>query len=447
MNMDLEKLKELWKKVLLKAKKFIQPEVFFDEHIKNLTPKIFRNNIIYVVPNSAFARSVLNDPQYIDQFNKAVQEISGEEYTIQFVSKSELIAKNMEKEKKITNANSGLNKNMYFSNFIVGESNKQAFNAAKAIASEKNLKWNPLFLYGSTGLGKTHLINAIGNEFSKNFPEKKVICTNIDDFTREVFAAISNSKVEEFKNKIKMSDLLILDDVQFLATREKTNEIFFDIFNNMVKDQKWIVMTSDKKPDQLRDFDERMISRFSSGLSVEITKPDSSTVCEILTLKLQEADCTFKMTEKAIAKIINLFNTDIRKLEGVLNRIVFYVMSNYENLTLLDEEHIDKILESEYRTITTELNKNPEGIIEIICRNYNVSKSGVLSESRKSELTNVRKICMYVLKHKLKMTLAEIGKTFQRDHSTVKSSIDGVEKMMLKDSSLRQFIESMISKL
>lgn len=206
-------------------------------------------------------------------------------------------------------------------------------------------------------------------------------------------------------------------------------------------------MTSDKKPDQLRDFDERMISRFSSGLSVEITKPDSSTVCEILTLKLQEADCAFKMTEKAIAKIINLFNTDIRKLEGVLNRIVFYVMSNYENLTLLDEEHIDKILESEYRTITTELNKNPEGIIEIICRNYNVSKSGVLSESRKSELTNVRKICMYVLKHKLKMTLAEIGKTFQRDHSTVKSSIDGVEKMMLKDSSLRQFIESMISKL
>ena len=206
-------------------------------------------------------------------------------------------------------------------------------------------------------------------------------------------------------------------------------------------------MTSDKKPDQLRDFDERMISRFSSGLSVEITKPDSSTVCEILALKLQEADCTFKMTEKAIAKIINLFNTDIRKLEGVLNRIVFYVMSNYENLTLLDEEHIDKILESEYRTITTELNKNPEGIIEIICRNYNVSKSGVLSESRKSELTNVRNICMYVLKHKLKMTLAEIGKTFQRDHSTVKSSIDGVEKMMLKDSSLRQFIESMISKL
>ncbi|WP_052663031.1 chromosomal replication initiator protein DnaA [Mycoplasmoides pirum] len=451
MSMTEEYVTKQWAKIINEIKPFIENLNLFDIHVKNLKIDFFDENNLFVFVDSDFVRTTLIE-NYLDKFNEISSEIFGKNINVSFVDKEKLLSvqtknKNyLEKENNYIKKEPIFRKNMTFSNFVVDDSNKIAYDAAKILSSNQNKKWNPLFIYGNTGLGKTHLANALCNEYFKNFPNSKIIYISSDDFTREVFKCLTNGTIESFKNYYQDVDLLVIEDIQFLTNRDKTNEIFFNIFNDLMNKEKIILITSDKNPDQLYDFDPRMISRFSCGLTISVKKPNTKTVVEILNLKLKEMDFSFKLTEASIRKIVNLFNTDIRKLEGILNRIAFFAMTKYTNLTILDSEQIDEILESEYEIINKELNKDPNILLEKICRNYNIKKDNVLSSSRKSEHTNVRKICMYIFKKNLHMSLTEIGKFFNRDHSTVKTSIESVEKMINEDSSLKLFLNEILVK-
>lgn len=444
-----EQINEIWIKLIKKAQDFGLNENFFESNVKKLKVDFFYENTIYSIASSLFVANVLNDN--IDKFNMEINKISNKDLQVKFVINSELenLKKNFSNDlddNQPNNFNSTLKKNMVFSNFIVGKSNKDAYDASKWVSEKKFKNMNPLFLYGSTGLGKTHLANAIGNEYYKNYPNSKIKYTSSDDLIRNISFEISKNDIEKLKNELQNLDVLIVDDIQFFAGKNKINEIFFNIFNKMIDQNKLIIMTSDKAPEELDStwFDARMKSRFSSGITVKILKPDPDTMKKIVIAKLEEFNFPFKMSDSAITKLVNTFSTDVRKIEGIIHKIFFFAITKYNELSVLDDKEIDDILKHNYEVINSELNNNPDNIVERICRNYNVSKESVLSESRKSDLTTVRKICMYVLKNKLNMTLAKIGRFFQRDHSTVITSIKDVEKMIEKDSHLKQFIESII---
>lgn len=444
-----EEINEIWIKLIKKAQDFGLNENFFETNIKKLKVDFFYKNTIYSKASSLFVANVLNDN--VDKFNMEINKISNKDLQIKFVINSELenIKKNFSnhlEDDQPNIFNSTLKKNMVFSNFIVGKSNKDAYDASKWVSEKKFKNMNPLFLYGNTGLGKTHLANAIGNEYYKNYPNSKIKYTSSDDLIRNISFEISKNDIEKLKNELQNLNVLIVDDIQFFAGKNKINEIFFNIFNKMIDQDKLIIMTSDKAPEELDSnwFDARMKSRFSSGITVKILKPDSETMKRIVIAKLEEFNFPFKMSDSAITKLVNTFSTDVRKIEGIIHKIFFFAITKYNEISVLDDKEIDDILKHNYEVINSELNNDPNNIVERICRNYNVSKESVLSESRKSDLTTVRKICMYVLKNKLNMTLAKIGRFFQRDHSTVITSIKDVEKMIEKDSHLKQFIESII---
>lgn len=444
-----EEINEIWIKLIKKAQDFGLNENFFETNIKKLKVDFFYKNTIYSKASSSFVANVLNDN--VDKFNMEINKISNKDLQIKFVINSELenIKKNFSnhlEDGQPNIFNSTLKKNMVFSNFIVGKSNKDAYDASKWVSEKKFKNMNPLFLYGNTGLGKTHLANAIGNEYYKNYPNSKIKYTSSDDLIRNISFEISKNDIEKLKNELQNLNVLIVDDIQFFAGKNKINEIFFNIFNKMIDQDKLIIMTSDKAPEELDSnwFDARMKSRFSSGITVKILKPDPETMKRIVIAKLEEFNFPFKMSDSAITKLVNTFSTDVRKIEGIIHKIFFFAITKYNEISVLDDKEIDDILKHNYEVINSELNNDPNNIVERICRNYNVSKESVLSESRKSDLTTVRKICMYVLKNKLNMTLAKIGRFFQRDHSTVITSIKDVEKMIEKDSHLKQFIESII---
>lgn len=444
-----EEINEIWIKLIKKAQDFGLNENFFETNIKKLKVDFFYKNTIYSKASSLFVANVLNDN--VDKFNMEINKISNKDLQIKFVINSELenIKKNFSnhlEDDRPNIFNSTLKKNMVFSNFIVGKSNKDAYDASKWVSEKKFKNMNPLFLYGNTGLGKTHLANAIGNEYYKNYPNSKIKYTSSDDLIRNISFEISKNDIEKLKNELQNLNVLIVDDIQFFAGKNKINEIFFNIFNKMIDQDKLIIMTSDKAPEELDSnwFDARMKSRFSSGITVKILKPDPETMKRIVIAKLEEFNFPFKMSDSAITKLVNTFSTDVRKIEGIIHKIFFFAITKYNEISVLDDKEIDDILKHNYEVINSELNNDPNNIVERICRNYNVSKESVLSESRKSDLTTVRKICMYVLKNKLNMTLAKIGRFFQRDHSTVITSIKDVEKMIEKDSHLKQFIESII---
>lgn len=441
-------IKEFWSKVLNKIKGSIENENFYDSHVKDLEISHHINNSFYVVVNSDFVLQALND-SYLDKFNEIASNITGVNSRVYFMPEAavkKIKEKGYSKKKEEQNFPNLLRKNMIFSNFIVGPSNEDAFNATKLLAA-KQRRWNPLFLYGSTGLGKTHLANALGNEYLKTFPDDKISYISCDDFTREVMIALNSNKIEKFKETFKTCDLLIIEDVQFFMGREKTNEVFFNIFNSLIESNKLILMTSDKAPSELHDFEGRMISRFASGLVIEIKQPNSKTMLDIIKLKFQELGAPFKISDKALEKVVLMFgNIDIRKIEGIINRIYFFAVTKYNNLSLLDSEQIDEILESEHKLINKEINKDPSVILEKVCLNYNASKEDVLSESRTAETSIVRKVCMYIFKNKLHMSLAEIARFFNRNHSTVKTAIESAEKIMDADPSLKNYIDSVVTK-
>jgi chromosomal replication initiator protein len=300
------------------------------------------------------------------------------------------------------------------------------------------------------GLGKTHLLHAIGNEYAKRNPNKSIRYVSSDEFVREIYNALTTNSIESLKDKYQSIDLLLVDDVQFLAKKEKINEIFFHIFNNNVSRGQIIVMTSDKSPSLLENFEDRMKSRFASGLMIKIGKPDLMSVQKILEEKIKEADDTFVFTKDALNYISHRNSNDIRHLEGYLHRILFYAINNLPPRAIINTDTIKNSVDSEnIENINNYgFDVNPDVVIAQVCAAYSINPELVKSKVRTKQSTMVRHVCMYVLRTKYNMPLEQIGSYFGgRSHSTVMEGIEKIKGKLKNDQGLKEFIENLSKKI
>jgi chromosomal replication initiator protein len=345
-------------------------------------------------------------------------------------------------QKQPTSLNSNLNHRYIFENFIVGESNELARAACWAVSQNLGKAYNPLFLYGGVGLGKTHLLQSIGNEVLRNNPDKKVLYITSERFASELIDSIKNQKVSEFKNEYQKIDLLIIDDVQFLADKEKTQNEFFHVFNGLYQLNKQIVISSDRPPKAISALEERLRSRFEGGMIADIGRPDFETRMAIL--KEKTAEKNFLLGSEAIEFIAENIKNNIRELEGALNKVI--ASSELENR--------EPTLDFVKKTLASILSNNKksginhQNIIEIVAEFYGIDPNELLVKGRKQEVAHARQVAMYLMRKELNLSYPSIGGKFGgRDHTTALHAFEKINKSIEIDNKLKESITSMKDKL
>jgi len=335
-----------------------------------------------------------------------------------------------------------LNSKYSFKNFVIGAGNELAAAAALAIIKGLGIKYNPLFIYGGVGLGKTHLMQAIGNEILKEYPEKRVLYVNSENFTNDFVKAIKTNKSEEFKKKYRDVDILLMDDVQFISNKERTQEEFFHTFNILHGSNKQLVFTSDRPPKNIPALEERLISRFSMGMIADVVRPDLETRVAILETKTKERQ--INLNKEVIQYLATNIQSNIRELEGALNKIIAQYELDRRPVTL---ESVKNVLSS-LSTKSFDKAINSKQLIELIGNFYNVKIESLIGSCRKRELVNPRQIAMYLLREELEMSYPAIGHEFGgRDHTTAMHAYQKIKKVLENNNRVKQDIELIKQKL
>jgi len=415
--------KDIWQAALAQIQLNISPANFSTWFKNTEIIAIKSGEAIIAVPN-AFSKEWLENKYYkliLKILNKLNPEIKKLGFTVK--KTKTLSFENpqtvLEKEKQLNlnnalvNKETNLNPRYQFDNFIVGSFNELAHAAALAVAEKPGATYNPLFIYGGVGLGKTHLLQAIGNYIIQKNKKKKVRYISSDKFTSEIVNSIRNQTIEELKNKYKEKDILIIDDVQFLSGREKTQEEFFHIFNALYEKNKQIVFSSDRPPKAISRITERLRSRFEGGMIADISLPDFETRLAILKFKAQEKKVKFP--EEIYEYIAKKIEKNIRELEGALNRlIIFYQINNQIPDLIKTKELLKDLIKPPLRMVS------PKTVIRTVAEFYDLKEKDLLTNSRKKELVRPRQIAMYLLKEELKCSFPFIGRVFKgKDHTTV----------------------------
>jgi chromosomal replication initiator protein len=340
------------------------------------------------------------------------------------------------------NINSRLNPAYSFDNFVEGDCNRLARSAGLAVAKKPGVtSFNPLMLYGGVGVGKTHLVQAVGNEIKNNMPAKVVLYVDQNDFTNQFLNALQNHRLQDFQNFYLQVDLLILDDVQFLAGREKTQEMFFHIFNQLHQSGKQIIMTSDCPPRDLKGFQERLLSRFKWGLTADLQEPDFETKLAIINRKMQ-ADGIEIPTEVSEYLAYSV-DTNLRDMEGVLNSLIFHA-------TLLKKEIDLELAKEVLKNIIKEIQSDVsvDFIQKTVAEYFKCDLDAMKGKVKKREIVIPRQVAMYFCKRFTQLTLALIGENFGgRDHSTVIHALESVEDMMKTDANFKNSVDELGKKL
>ncbi len=380
---------------------------------------------------SEFVNKMVNN-RFIDTLTKGFEEILG--FTM--IVKVELKKEEEPEDKKPIN---GGEYAFTFDTFIIGQSNKFAHAAALAVAQNPSMSYNPLFIYGESGLGKTHLLNAIRVEVLKNNPNAKVIYVDGETFTNEIIDAIQKKTTGDFQNKYRQADVLLIDDIQFIAGKERTQEEFFHTFNALHNAGKQIVLVSDRPPKEIKSLEDRLRNRFEWGLMADIQPPDFETRCAIIKRKsdLLRLDIKFDVVEFIASKV----KTNIRQLEGVVKKLdALQRLEGKPPIMINAQAAIKDILNEQMSTPVT-----IEKIIREVCKVHGVTARDVKSQKRKRDVSEARQMAMYVVKEVCGITMEEIGNEFGgRDHSTVVYTINKVSRRLKKDSFFRDTVEDII---
>jgi len=334
----------------------------------------------------------------------------------------EQIVGQLEFEEFKVNKETNLNPRYTFENFIVGSFNELAHAAAWAISKKPGFVYNPLFIYGGVGLGKTHLLQAIGNAIIKDFPNKNIKYIPTEKFTTNVISSIKNQTIDSFKEKCREIDVLILDDVQFLAGKEKTQEEFFHTFNTLYENNKQIILSSDRPPKAITSLSDRLRSRFEGGMIGDISFPDYETRMAILKTKIQEKGVNF--SSDILDYIASNIKNNIRDIEGALNKLIIHQKTT---MSTLDIEKVKSLLKS----LLFHPNKtiNPKKIIQAVIDFYELKEKDILSSSRKKEIVEPRHVAMFLLRKELKCSYPFIGRKFGgKDHSTAIHAYEKINK-------------------
>ncbi|EFI41686.1 MULTISPECIES: chromosomal replication initiator protein DnaA [Peptoniphilus] len=441
-------LSNIWNDVMNKLRQQSMSTVSFDTWFKDMNLKKIdeEKKIFYVTVPIRFIRERLaNNQSQLKFIKKCIKEVTGCEYDPVILTEDEDEIIPLRKKDTLL-PETRLNPKYIFENFVVGKSNEFAHAAALAVAENyldpSDAHSNPLFIYGGVGLGKTHLMQAIGHFVHQQDPNKKILYVTSEQFTNELINSIQTNKNEHFRNKYRKVDLLLIDDIQFIADKDRTQEEFFHTFNELHESNKQIVLTSDKPPKDIKSLEERLISRFAWGLVVDIGTPDLETRIAILRSKADSEG--FNVPDNIINFIAQNVKSNIRELEGALSRIMAYSKLTVGEMT---EQTAAIVLRDIYNTkkkkvITSKLIK------EVVAKNFRITIEDIDSKKRTRNIAYPRQIAMYITRDLTELSLPKIGEEFGgRDHSTVIHAYNKIESDMASDTSLRIKISNLIKEI
>jgi len=440
----------LWDRVLLKTKDRLNDQRVFDTFLADSYIDRIDNQTMYVIVNSGLAAEILKT-KYQPVLDESVIESTGTNFKLLFLQKSEIKKDALPKTSAPSFfSDSHLNPNYTFKSFVVGPSNREAYQASLMVARTPGKLYNPLLIYSDSGLGKTHLLHAIGNSIKEMYPNTRVLYVTAADFVDEYIKYARGDKEGEslasyFKNSV---DVFLVDDIQFLVGKKGTMEMFFVVFSTLYGQGKQIVITSDQHPNQLDGLDQRLKTRFISGLTLSIQAPDLSTSEQILRTKIEANGLAVKdFDDDVIVFFAERFSSSIRELEEALNRLLFYTIN------IKPTKHIDlhTAMEAIQGLISvqddqTKLSENK--IIAVVADYYNLTPSQLTGKIRTSQIALARHIAMYLIRTLLDVPFTKIGITFGgKDHATVMNGVQKVENQLKSDEQMQKAITELKGKL
>lgn len=449
---SISEMAQLWDRTLKRIEEELGEKQLFDSFFAGTYINDIRDNTIVVVTNTALATKII-ESKYSDLVKQVINELTESNYELKFIQADEVnktsIVKSVQKKQPYFQ-DAVLNKNLTFDNFVVGEFNREASQACLLIASKPGKMFNPLFIHSASGLGKTHLLHAIGNYIIKEGnPHAKILYTTahllVDEYVKYVRVDSDNQSLTDF---FKDVDVLLLDDVQFLADKVKTQELFFTIYNNMINSGKQIVITSDRHPNDLNKLEDRLVTRFNQGLVVNIKEPDQNTCVEILRKKIEANDLDpNNFDENVLYFFADKFSKNVRELEGALNRLIFYTI-NIKQTSRITLDTAAEAVQSLVGGKERFAQLNEQKIINIVADYYNLTSSQLTGKIRTGQIALARHIAMYLIRINLDVSLKKIGDMFGgKDHTTVMSAITKVDKELKTDENLKAAITELQKRL
>lgn len=444
--MDCEKI---WTELQDAIKNAVEAEVSYIVHIKTSKAVMFENSVFTIAVPSSINRNMI-EFRFKDKIENILESYTGQKVTLNIIleTETEQFLENTKNDNSLpTQPNSQkrellLNEKYTFENFVIGSSNEYAAAAAISTSENPGRIYNPLFLYGNSGLGKTHLMCAIGNKIKKEHPDYKVLYITTENFTTEFVECIKNYKMDAFRKKYRTADVLLVDDVQFLQNREGFQEEFFHTFNDLYSLNKQIVLTGDRKPSELVTLEERLRTRFSQGLQIDITVPNYETRLAILRKKAEINN--YKISDEILTYIADRIKSNVRELEGALLKVVSIGQLRQKEIDIeLTKFAIESILPKDGIVKIT-----PDKIMDKVSTFYNVTKDELIGKSRVKSLVVPRQVAMYLCSKLTDMNAGMIGKTFgNKDRTTVLHSVQKIEGDLTTDKTMKTNIDYIIKDL
>jgi chromosomal replication initiator protein len=432
---------ELWQSALSILKNTMSDTVvntWFDD---SKAIDFLGDKIIVYTPTSFKKDFILS--RYINQLTDAFHALLGESVTVSFdflAGETELSSYNSLKSKN-TSFTFG-NNDFSFDTFVIGNSNKFAHAAAVAVAHSPARAYNLLFIYGGSGLGKTHLLYAIVGYTRENMPDSRIVYIKGDDFTNDFISAIQINKSMEFREKYRMADLLLVDDIQFIAGKERTQEEFFHTFNSLYESGKQIVMTSDRPPKEIALLEDRLRTRFESGLITDIQPPEFETRMAIIKNKANHMG--LELSQEIVEYIATNITSNVRQLEGTVKKIYAFSDLMKDNVDITTVERAIQDILKEHPG----MRPTPEFIISQVCNYFSVSEKEILGQKRERDIVQARQITMYLIRQMTDLSLPDIGKAVgNKEHSTVLHSIKKVEDNLQKNEEFSNIVKSISSNI
>ena len=434
--MQIESLADFWNAVCEESKKSIS-EIAFNVWLKDLRPVSMKDGVLTLSIYSVYKKQIVEN-NYISFLQECLKNIMGFEMQIK------IILENGESEKEEQNQTHSFEDSFTFDNFIVGQCNRFAHAAAMAVADNPVYSYNPLVIYGPSGVGKTHLLLALKNKIAKNYPHFKIEYQRSEEFTNQLIKALhggTHELIEDFRNRYRNVDVFLLDDIQFIAGKEQTQEEFFNTFNALWENKKQIVVTLDRPPKAIPTLENRIRTRFESGLLADITPADFETRVGIINKKAEQLEIS--LSEDIVYEIAKKIISNTRQLEGVVKKLQAYIKLENKQPTL-------PVLKTFIRDVINDSQPEPikiEKIIEEVARTYRVSESDILSKRKTAQLVFARQVAMYIARETTELSYQAIGESFGKNHATVLYTVKKLEEMFKEKPYEKAVVDEIISNI
>nr|MBP3680823.1 chromosomal replication initiator protein DnaA [Clostridia bacterium] len=427
--------------LLTKAKELLKEEttkISYETWIKNLEIQNADNGNIVLVASSSFQKEAIYS-RYHDLLTNTFNFITNKDCNVSIISKDEIQSDDSiesDFNSNCGNSNPTLNPKYTFDSFVVGNNNRFAHAAALAVAEAPATSYNPLFLYGGVGLGKTHLMHAIGNSILRKNKNYNILYVTSEKFTNQLINSIKDNSNEQFRNKHRNIDVLLIDDIQFIAGKERVQEEFFHTFNALHESGKQIILSSDRPPKDIQLLEDRLKSRFEWGLIADISNPDYETRLAILRKKAQLDN--INIDDEILSNIATRIDTNIRELEGALNKLIAKASLTNSPITLeMAERAINDIIAQQDKVFSSEF------VQETVAKYFNIDAKDLRGSKRSNDIAFPRQIAMYLCRNVAQMSLPQIGKDFgKRDHTTVMHACTKIEQDIKENQNTKLIVES-----